>query len=426
MKQSIKDKLSLFNPAFILSLIVLIIISTANTMIGGYRAVYVTQELGATATAAGVVGMWWTYGSMVVRLFVGRFSSKWGDQKLLVIGSIGYGLTLAAAALTTDVTNFTIVIVLQAICHPFCYITSNSLLSKAIPKGQEGTGTYLFVGIPSAICSAAGPWIANACIKAAGFDLLFICAGLMMSFCVLLSIGLIIYSRKRFGAINSTDSESPPQLGQPVSEPRKAKQHRGIRGFIEGFIEVRALGPCFLQILGNLAEMAVMMYGMMYATELGIPECGAIMFTAVSISQLVVTFLLGSVMDRFGMISVLLPGAAMGIAAYMVFLFGGTSYAIWVIAGVLYGVAAGCMRPTFNAGMIKMVSKDRLNVATSNFALATSIGGGIAGVVIGAFIDNTGYNGVWIFSSIMYAVVFLMSFVIFRKYMFSKKSTADS
>ena len=66
MKQSIKDKLSLFNPAFILSLIVLIIISTANTMIGGYRAVYVTQELGATATAAGVVGMWWTYGSMVV------------------------------------------------------------------------------------------------------------------------------------------------------------------------------------------------------------------------------------------------------------------------------------------------------------------------------------------------------------------------
>ena len=44
MKQSIKDKLSLFNPAFILSLIVLIIISTANTMIGGYRAVYVTQE----------------------------------------------------------------------------------------------------------------------------------------------------------------------------------------------------------------------------------------------------------------------------------------------------------------------------------------------------------------------------------------------
>ena len=76
--------------------------------------------------------------------------------------------------------------------------------------------------------------------------------------------------------------------------------------------------------------------------------------------------------------------------------------------------------------MIKMVSKDRLNVATSNFALATSIGGGIAGVVIGAFIDNTGYNGVWIFSSIMYAVVFLMSFVIFRKYMFSKKSTADS
>ena len=164
MNQSIKDKLSLFNPAFILSLIVLIIISTANTMIGGYRAVYVTQELGATATAAGVVGMWWTYGSMVVRLFVGRFSSKWGDQKLLVIGSIGYGLTLAAAALTTDVTNFTIVIVLQAICHPFCYITSNSLLSKAIPKGQEGTGTYLFGGIPSAICSAAGPWIAKACI----------------------------------------------------------------------------------------------------------------------------------------------------------------------------------------------------------------------------------------------------------------------
>lgn len=418
MKQSIKSKLSIFNTAFIISLIILIIISTANTMIGGFRAVYVKQELGATATAAGIVGMWWTYGSMFVRFFVGRISTKVGDHRLLTLGSIGYGLTLAAAALTTDITNFTIVIVLQAICHPFCYITCNSLLAKATPKGQEGTGTYLFVGIPSAVCSAAGPWIANACIAAAGFDLLFLCAGLMMAICVILSIVLILYSRKRTQADSSKEERSAATTANLPVVDENGNAYKGLWAFVDK----RAIGPVVLQILGNLAEMAVMMFGMLYATELGVPECGAIMFTAVSLTQLAVTFLLGSVMDRFGMISVLLPGTALGICAYMVFLFGGTSYGVWILAGALYGVAAGCMRPTFNAGMIKMVPQNRLNVATSNFALATSIGGGLAGILIGSLIDNVGYSGVWVFSSIMYVIVFVAALIIFKKFLFPRSA----
>lgn len=419
MNQSVKSKFSIFNAAFILSLIILVIISTANTMIGGYRAVYVKQELGASATAAGVVGMWWTYGSMIVRFFVGRISAKTGDHRLLTLGSIGYGLTLAAAALTTNITNFTVVIVLQAICHPFCYITCNSLLAKATPKGQEGTGTYLFVGIPSAVCSAAGPWIANACIKASGFDLLFICAGLMMAVCVVLSIILMVYSRKH---VSADTSDSRTAKDDAVALDESGKPYRGFWAFVDK----RALGPVLCQILGNLAEMSVMMFGILYATELGAPECGAILFSTLSITQLIVTFLLGSVMDRFGMISVLLPGAALGIAAYMVLLFGGTSLGIWVLAGALYGVAAGCMRPTFNAGMIKMVPANRLNVATSNFALATSIGGGLAGIIIGRLIDGVGFRGVWIFSSIMYAVVFLTASLVFKRYLFAKKNTANA
>lgn len=423
MNQSIKNKLSIFNTGFIISLIILVVISTANTMIGGYRAVYVTQELGATATAAGVVGMWWTYGSMFVRFFVGRISAKVGDQRLLTLGSIGYGLTLASAALTTNISNFTIVIILQAICHPFCYITCNSLLAKCTPKGQEGTGTYLFVGIPSAVCSAAGPWIANACIASSGFGLMFCCAGIMMAVCVILSIILIIYSKKHFSekASHADSPYSDREDNQPVLN-EKGVPYRGLWAFVDK----RALGPAVLQILGNLAEMAVMMFGMLYATELGIPQCGAIMFSAISITQLIVTFLLGSVMDRFGMISVLLPGAAMGIAAYMVFLFGGTSYSVWILAGALYGVAAGCMRPTFNAGMIKLVPKNRLNVATSNFALATSVGTGLSGILIGALIDNVGYSGVWIFSCIMYVVVFFASLLIFKKFIFVKTKPEEA
>ena len=239
-----------------------------------------------------------------------------------------------------------------------------------------------------------------------------------MAVCVVLAIILIVYSKKHNAqALKQTEKNAVEAENLPVVD-ENGRRYTGLWAFVDK----RALGPVTLQILGNLAEMAVMMFGMLYATELGIPECGAIMFTAVSLTQLIVTFLLGSVMDRFGMIAVLLPGCVAGIGAYIVLLLGGTSYGVWILAGAIYGIAAGCMRPTFNAGMIKMVPKNRLNVATSNFALATSIGGGLAGILIGSLIDGVGYNGVWIFSSIMYVVVFIAALFIFRKFLFEKKA----
>ena len=106
--------------------------------------------------------------------------------------------------------------------------------------------------------------------------------------------------------------------------------------------------------------------------------------------------------------------------------FFGSNFLIFV-AGALMGQV---YEKTNGAKAIARLIISKLGKGAAMIAVPLAIGiltyGGIAGVVIGAFIDNTGYNGVWIFSSIMYAVVFLMSFVIFRKYMFSKKSTADS
>lgn len=406
-------KESIINVSFVLAMLILTIISTSNTMISQYRAVYVKTVLGGSATAAGIVGMWWTYGSMIVRIFVGKISTKAGSKNLVLIGSIFYGLTLASAALTTTVPQFTISILFQAVCHPFCYIAANSVLASSVPKGQEGLGTYLFVGLPTAISTTVAPIIANYCISNYSYGAMFISAGLLMVLSAVLAIVLILFAKKNRSAAIAEDIQNKASENEAdkTTLDENGKPYTGIWGFFER----KALGPCFLQILGNLAELAVLFYITMYAAEMGVPQNAVAFFSVVAVVQLICTLGLGTIMDRFGLLAVMIPAVVGGIAAYLVLLTGGLSYTVWIVAAIAYGISSGCLRPTFNAGMLKIVPHNRLSVATSNFALATSIGGGITNVVVGALIDAGGYSTVWIFCIIMYVVLFVASVIIFRK-----------
>ena len=406
-------KESIINVSFVLAMLILTIISTSNTMISQYRAVYVKTVLGGSATAAGIVGMWWTYGSMIVRIFVGKISTKVGSKKLVLVGSIFYGLTLASAALTTTVPQFTISILFQAVCHPFCYIAANSVLASSVPRGQEGLGTYLFVGLPTAISTSVAPIIANYCISNYNYGAMFFSAGLLMVFSAVLAIVLILFARKNRSAAIAEDirDKATQNEADKTALDENGRPYKGIWGFFER----KALGPCLLQILGNLAELAVLFYITMYAAEMGVPQNAVAFFSVVAVVQLICTLGLGTIMDRFGLLAVMIPAVVGGIAAYLVLLTGGLSYTAWIVAAIGYGISSGCLRPTFNAGMLKIVPRNRLSVATSNFALATSIGGGITNVVVGALIDAGGYRTVWIFCITMYVVLFVASVIVFRK-----------
>jgi MFS family permease len=394
---------------------ILILIMLSNGLLGTFRAVYVVNVLGGTATDAGVVGLWWTYGTLIVRFFVGKLSTRFGTRNLLLLGSIGYCITLTATALTMDIFEFTLVVVFQSLCHPFAYIASNTVLAESMPKDQAGVGTFLFIGIPTAISGAFGPALGQYFIDNYGFPGMFVLAGALMSVAVVLSVIVLVRYRRAKKAIyaaNGSEAVAEEADDDKMTE-EEAKQYRGIWGFIEK----KAIGPMALMICGNLAEQAILMFAALYASEIGAPQNAVTFFAVVAIVGIIVTFGVGLIMDKFGLFATMLPAVVFGVVAYAIFYFGSTGIRVWIFAAIAYGVAQNCLRPTINAGMIKIVPHNRLKVAMSNFSLAISIGMGVTGIIVGKIIDGVGYQGVWLFCMAMYAVTFIISLFVFKNFL---------
>mgnify|MGYP001943730245 FL=1 len=113
--------------------------------------------------------------------------------------------------------------------------------------------------------------------------------------------------------------------------------------------------------------------------------------------------LAGTLSDRHGEATVIIPGTALIIGALVV-LSTATGIGGVIAAAVLYGIGFGSAQPALQAAILSMVPKERFGVANASFFTAFDLGIALGSTLLGWVADWLGYRALFTAGGVSLAI----------------------
>ncbi len=136
---------------------------TSLTAINAFYSIQIVN-LGGGAT---LVGLAWAVGAMVeVPIMFGfaRLAGRFGTERLLVLGTVVFGLRAAASALTTDPAALVAISSLEGFAFGSFFVGGVTYIARLAPTNLAGTAQGMFAaiaGLATVVGSSAGGVIAG-------------------------------------------------------------------------------------------------------------------------------------------------------------------------------------------------------------------------------------------------------------------------
>lgn len=381
---------------FSLLVVVMVTLSLTYQILATTMALFV-HNLGGSASITGMIMLGWTILSTCTRPVVGAMSDRQGPKKLVFIGGSVFVLSIAACSFIQSLDAFIILRLVQAVAHAVVFTAASAAISEVLPKSRVGEATSYFVGFPQDISIALGASVGLALIFDTDFSWLFLgTAGIVV-------MGLIITALTRHkGNVFEIKTQARMEGKAPLS-----CEYKGIWKYIEK----TAIWPTIIMVLSSFGGLCVIFFLPLYAKTMSIPNVG-LFFTATAFAQFATRFFSGRLVDRIGLLPVLVPGVLLNVIAYSLLAMHNTNF---LLIGIIYGLGQGVIRVLLNAAVLKAVPKDRIGTATGTFALGNGIGLGICAFVWGIVVDKAGFY--WMFggSAAIMGIVALLAIVTLRE-----------
>ncbi len=391
MGDGMKDISKLWNRYYILLMIAQLATSFSFYMVVTILVSYlVSDRVGISAAAAGVVAGLFSVTALVCRPFCGVMSDRLHKPALLKasvimmgIGTVGYGIS--------HTLPFLIFFrILNGAGFAISSTTLIAMVAQYIPEKRMGEGIGYF-GLANVLASAAGPGLGAILAEKIGVSFVF-----QISACTCLA-ELILLS------VFSFDREK--------KEERPSKKL-----MFSDIIAVPVLGYTVTGSIFSLINGILSAYLVMFGEALNISAI-SLYFTWNALALFLVRPAAGRLADRKNAAAAVLPGIIL-TAASMLLLCGacyGEKSAFWIImaSAVLRGIGQGAAHPALQTSCIQKVGKERSGSAVSTFYLGGDIGQGtgpmLAGVIIGKDISTPeGYRQVFLMCVGMLAAGFLL------------------
>ena len=113
--------------------------------------------------------------------------------------------------------------------------------------------------------------------------------------------------------------------------------------------------------------------------------------------------LAGTLSDRYGEATVIVPATALTIVALVV-LSAATGLGGVVAAAALYGIGFGSAQPALQAAMLSMVSRERFGIANASFFTAFDLGIAFGSTLLGWVSGWLGYRALFAAGAISVAI----------------------
>lgn len=380
-----KNREKLWSGYFILFMILSFIVSTVVFLLDNVLSIYANDVWGSKS-GGGLLTTTFTFGAIVATSACGVVIDRTGRKRAIVVGYAMYTAGMVAMCLTTLPGLVYTARVLQGIGKGIVGVSISSAVADILPKSRMGEGMGYY-GLGSTLAQAVGPSLGLALIEGGNYKLTFtVCA---VCFAVCLFASFFINYEKKYGL---TREDKTGAL-----QPADAK-YRGVWKLFEK----AALPATLVMFMYGAGCTPILIYITLYATDVLRVGNAGLFFIIAAAAMLITRFTIGRVIDRRGVLGVVIIGNVLGIISNLMLLAFKTS-ACYYLCGAVYGFATAMIYPALQAAVIIDSPNDRRGAANSLMLFGLDFGILCASALFGFVNEYIGWVAVFVGGAVFYA-----------------------
>lgn len=339
-------------------------------------AIYAVNELDASTSEAGLISGIFIIGTLIGRLFIGRFIDSIGRKKTLFIGLIFFTLTTILYFVDLGIGFLLVNRLIHGMAMGMASTATGTIVAQIIPPTRKGEGIGYY-SMSATLATAIGPFIGLFMAQHTSFQIIF-------SFC--LALGVISLITAFF-------------LYVPVLKvTAKVTESKGFK--LSNFIEPKALPISIITLLLAFCYSSVLSFISFYAIEIDLVNTASFFFVVYAVAVLISRPFSGPLMDRKGSNFIMYPAFIIFGVGLLLLSMTTNSFTL-LAAGFLIGLGFGNMQSSSQAIAVKLTPPHRMGMATSTFFIMLDAGLGFGPYILGFIIPITGYSTLYVILGVL-------------------------
>lgn len=353
---------------------------------------YAVAELGASTAQAGLVSGLFIVGTLIGRLFVGKFLERFGHKTTLIVGLTGFLIFSGFYFMKFDVGMLLLVRFMHGFMMGMASTVLGTIIAQVLPPNRRGEGIGYY-SMSSTLGTAIGPFLAIWMMLHIGYDSIFIVSSIIAVSCLV--VALLIQVPNLVQQNNLLD------ISVSAEKP----------SWISQFIEYKALPISFIMLLASICYSGVLSFINFYAKEIDLVETASFFFLMYAIAILISRPFTGPLMDRKGENIIMYPAFIIMAIAMVLLSQVQSSFMLLVCAGLL-GFGYGNIQSVCQTVAVKSASIERMGFATSTFFIFLDAGLGFGPYFIGQALDYIDYSQLYFYSAMCVLVCIVIYYLL--------------
>ncbi|MEY9869528.1 MFS family permease [Peribacillus sp. B2I2] len=339
-------------------------------------AIYAVNELDASTSEAGLISGIFIIGTLIGRLFIGRFIDSIGRKKTLFIGLIFFTLTTLLYFVDLGIGFLLVNRLIHGMAMGMASTATGTIVAQIIPATRKGEGIGYY-SMSATLATAIGPFIGLYMAQHTSFQVIF-------SFCLALGvISLITAFFLHVPALKVT---------------AKVTESKGFK--LSNFIEPKALPISIITLVLAFCYSSVLSFISFYAIEINLVNTASFFFVVYAVAVLLSRPFSGPLMDRKGSNFIMYPAFIIFGIGLLLLSMTTNSFTL-LAAGFLIGLGFGNMQSSSQAIAVKLTPPHRMGMATSTFFIMLDAGLGFGPYILGFIIPVTGYSTLYVILGVL-------------------------
>ncbi|TCB56628.1 MFS transporter [Acinetobacter terrae] len=353
---------------------------------------YAVAELGATTAQAGLVSGLFIVGTLIGRLFVGKFLERFGRKTTLIVGLTGFLIFSGFYFMRFDVGMLLLVRFMHGFMMGMASTVLGTIIAQILPPTRRGAGIGYY-SMSSTLGTAIGPFLAIWMMLHIGYNAIFIVSSIIAVSCLIVALLIQVP--------NLPQQNNPLDLSVPVEKP----------SWISQFIEHKALPISFIMLLASICYSGVLSFINFYAKEIDLVETASFFFLMYAIAILISRPFTGPLMDRKGENIIMYPAFIIMAIALVLLSQVQSSFMLLLCAGLL-GFGYGNIQSVCQTVAVKSASIERMGFATSTFFIFLDAGLGFGPYFIGQALNYIDYSQLYFYSAMCVLVCIVIYYLL--------------
>ncbi|MGE6717275.1 MFS transporter [Peribacillus frigoritolerans] len=339
-------------------------------------AIYAVNELDASTSEAGLISGIFIIGTLIGRLFIGRFIDSIGRKKTLFIGLIFFTLTTLLYFVDLGIGFLLVNRLIHGMAMGMASTATGTIVAQIIPPTRKGEGIGYY-SMSATLATAIGPFIGLFMAQNTSFQVIF-------SFC--LALGVISLITAFFLYVPA------------LKVTAKVTESKGFK--LSNFIEPKALPISIITLLLAFCYSSVLSFISFYAIEIDLVNTASFFFVVYAVAVLLSRPFSGPLMDRKGSNFIMYPAFIIFGVGLLLLSMTTNSFTL-LAAGFLIGLGFGNMQSSSQAIAVKLTPPHRMGMATSTFFIMLDAGLGFGPYILGFIIPITGYSTLYVILGVL-------------------------